>query len=466
MGNTQAKLSAPPEQAKRDAQYNSLKRPRSPLALDASNKRHIIAFEADVISQTEDVPTSLSDSNKPQEELRDSLDDDEQFLELPHIFDLVSVVAKKYNLDDELLHKNYRGQDAISFLQNRTGKWHIQMSRVRSFRPVTAVIKSVHIGDGKKHKQETFVFGRKSEDDSHWLTVSFRHDTQLPHIVLRISIPSTGDPQGKREYIFVNIFATNLRRGKNAPIQMMTGNSVAIGHKLTKKVVDAQPRLLDKVKEGLVTLTSLKLNRIDNDMTDVDGRSNRPVIVGNIPRAELDRMAAEVHDGKPDQPAHEKLLGIIHGDMIREKLILYSEYDDKVEDTTRGYAREANLCRLFSLAMVLCNELGNFWAYRLQFPEISWTDATFPFKELQPPRWTVRKWFARAGKAGDGQVAVAASPAQWQPINRPKVLPGTEEESFLRGLDSVEDDPSSMRALVCKDFTRDSAGQTFNPRSK
>lgn len=165
----------------------------------------------------------------------------------------------------------------------------------------------------------------------------------------------------------------------------------------------------------------------------------------------------------PDQPAHEKLLGLIHGDMIREKLILYSEYDDK--DATRGYAREANLCKLFALAMVLCNELGNFWAYRLQFPEISWTDPKFPFKELLPPRWTVREWFARTGKGSDEQAAVAASPAKWQAINRPEALPGTEEESFLRGLDSAENDPNSMRALVCKDFTCDSAQQTFIARS-
>ena len=463
MGNTEAKLSAFPEQTKHAASYNTLKRPTSPPALDTPNKRRAIVLEVNDADYTDDIPTSFYHSNMPCEGLRDSLDDDEQFLELPELFDLVGAVAKNHGLDDELLHKNYRGKDALSHLQNRTGKWTIQMSRVRSFRPVTVVAKSVHVGDGKKHKQETFVLGRKIEGDSEWLTVSFRLDTQLPHLVLRSSIPSTGDANGKREYVFVNIFATNLRRGKKIPINMMTGKSVAIGQRLMKQLVDAQTRLLEKLEDGLVTMTSIKLNRVDKGLTDVDGRSNRPVIIGNIPHTELDRMAAEVHDGKPDQPAHEKLLGLIHGDMIREKLILYSEYDGK--DDARGYAREAVLCRLFTLAMVLCNELGNFWAYRLQFPDISWTDANFPFKELSPPRWTVRKWFARAGKAGDGQAAVAASPAQWQAINRPKVLPGTEEESFLRGLDSVEDDSSSMRALVCKDFTCDSAGQTFIPRS-
>lgn len=45
--------------------------------------------------------------------------------------------------------------------------------------------------------------------------------------------------------------------------------------------------------------------------------------------------------------------------------MLYSEYDDKV--ATLEYAREAVLCRLFTLAMTLCNGWGNFWAYRLHF---------------------------------------------------------------------------------------------------
>lgn len=214
MGNTEAKLSVFPEQTRHVASYNTLKRPESPHALDTSNKRRAIVLEANDADHTNDIPTSLPHSNMPCDELRDSLDDDEQFLELPELFDLVGAVAKNHGLDDELLHRNYRGQDALSCLQNRSGKWNIQMSRVRSFRPVTVVAKSVHLGDGKKHKQETFVLGRKNEGDSEWLTVSFRLDTQLPHLVLRISLPSTGDAQDKREYAFVNIFATNLRQGK------------------------------------------------------------------------------------------------------------------------------------------------------------------------------------------------------------------------------------------------------------
>jgi hypothetical protein len=46
----------------------------------------------------------------------------------------------------------------------------------------------------------------------------------------------------------------------------------------------------------------------------------------------------------------------------------------------------------------------------------------------------------------------AALPAQWEGISRPKALPGVEEEFFLRGLDAVQDDPTSKRAFVRKDF--------------
>lgn len=157
---------------------------------------------------------------------------------------------------------------------------------------------------------------------------------------------------------------------------------------------------------------------------------------------------AEVANGKADQPAHEKLLGLIHGDKISDGLDLYAEYDG--DNTGINHAREANFCSVFRHAMTICNELGNFWAYRLQFPDISWTDNVFPFGKLQPPRWTIRKWFARADKGNNDQTAVAALPAEWVAIDRPKVLPGAEEESFLRGLDSVEDDPRSRRVLVRK----------------
>ena len=248
---------------------------------------------------------------------------------------------------------------------------------------------------------------------------------------------------------------------------MKTGKGIVLGNTRIKHLKSARPILARNLEEGLATETSLEFNLVDKGHTDVEGRLTRPVIVGNISSTELDRMAAEVVGLKTDQPAHEKLLGLIHGGSIRQGLVLYSGYDCKfaTREYAREHAREVNLCKIFSLAMILCNELGNFWAYRLQFPDISWTDANFPFKDLLPPRWTVRKWLARADEAANGQAAVAASPAQWQAINRPRVLPGAEEELFLRGLDAVEDDPSSMRMFVRKDFNHDSAGQTFIPRS-
>ena len=188
---------------------------------------------------------------------------------------------------------------------------------------------------------------------------------------------------------------------------MKTGKGIVLGNTRIKHLKSARPILARNLEEGLATETSLEFNLVDKGHTDVEGRLTRPVIVGNISSTELDRMAAEVVV-KTDQPAHEKLLGLIHGDGIRQGLVLYTEYDCKDATCTREYAREANLCKIFSLAMILCNELGNFWAYRLQFPDISWTDANFPFKDLLPPRWTVRKWLARADEAANGQAAVAS----------------------------------------------------------
>ena len=447
MGNTQAKLSAGLEQTKRNAKCNTLKRKASPTPLHQSIKRRAIVLDGD------HTPDDLSDfprDEKPCEALREILDEDEKFLELPQLFDRVGVVARKYGMDDGLLHRDYRGQDIISSIESRSGKWTISMSKVRDFRPVTAIASSVDVGTGKEHKQETFVLGREHEGDAQWLNVSFQLDTQIPHVVLRISAPSMKDSHGRYEPAYVYIFATNLARAPNLPLQIRTGKGVNISKQRAQCLADIRPRLLKKIDDGLLTETSLQLSRVDKGATDIEGRLSRPVVVSNISSAELDRMATEVADGKKDQPAHEQLLGLIHSNKIRHNLDLYSEYDG--DNIGCEYAREANFRKLFRLVMFVCNELGNFWAYRLQFPEISWTDKNFPFEKLQPPRWTVRKWFARADKARDGHVVVAASPAQWQAISRPKALPGAEEESFMRGLDALEDDPTSMRAFVRKDF--------------
>jgi hypothetical protein len=450
MGNTQAKLSALPEQAKRDANHNSLKRSASPASLDACVKRRAFALDDEVTDHTTDGLSHFSKDKKPCEALRDSLDEDEKFLELPQLFDLVSVVAEKHGMDDGLLHRNYRGQDLLTALESKSGQWTILMSKVRTFRPVTAIANSVDIGTGKQHKQEIFVMGRENEEDAQWLNVSYHLDTQVPHVVLRISAPSMRDSHGKYEPAYVYIFATNLAQAPSLPLRTRTGKRVSFSKRRAKRLTDVRPRLLKKSEEGLLTETSLQLNRVDKGATDVDGRLSRPIIVSSFSPAQLDRMTAEIAEGNPDQPAHERLLGLIHGDKIRDGLDLYTEYEG--ENVGREHAREVNFCKMFRLAMIICNELGNFWAYRLQFPDISWTDKNFPFDKLQPPRWTVRKWFARGDKSSDGQAVVAATPAQWQAINRPKVLPGDEEESFLSGLDAAADDSTSMRLFVRKDF--------------
>jgi hypothetical protein len=71
---------------------------------------------------------------------------------------------------------------------------------------------------------------------------------------------------------------------------------------------------------------------------------------------------------------------------------------------------------------------------RRQFPDISWKDATSPFSEPSPPRWTIKSWFKRSVSAVAGQTAAPPRAAEWEPINRPQVFPGDEERAFVRGL--------------------------------
>jgi hypothetical protein len=114
MGITQAKLAPIVRQAEHGAPKDTLKRAASLPLPDASIKRRANALEPeDTTDQTHDELSSSSKDNKSCETMRDSLDEDEKFLELPHLFDLVGIVAQKYGMDDELLHRNYRGQDMI-----------------------------------------------------------------------------------------------------------------------------------------------------------------------------------------------------------------------------------------------------------------------------------------------------------------------------------------------------------------
>jgi hypothetical protein len=133
-------------------------------------------------------------------------------------------------------------------------------------------------------------------------------------------------------------------------------------------------------------------------------------------------------EDKPATP-QEKLIGLIRADKIRE-LSFYTEYDSG--NQAAETPREQAFCEYFRSTMVLCNQLGHFWAYRCQFPAISWKDAAFPFSKLLPPRWTITKWFPRSEEAGAGETAAPARAAQWEPINRPRVFPGGEEAA-VRG---------------------------------
>jgi len=243
MGNTQAKLAPTLEDAERGTRGNTLKRAAIPDPLDAPNKRRGHAIEFSDTGHLNEIMPHLSERSKPHETLRNSLDRDEQFLELPHLFDLVGAVAKRMSVDDKFLHKNYRGQDAPSCLPNKKGRWTRPVSKARSFRPVTAVARTDYIGRNNNRKQELLVWGRENETTPQWLAVSYHLDTQLPHLILRVSTPSTADAQFKREDVFVNIFATNLVRGstKSTPITMLTGKNITIARKETELLASTRP---------------------------------------------------------------------------------------------------------------------------------------------------------------------------------------------------------------------------------
>lgn len=107
MGNTQAKLSAGLEQTKRNAKCNTPKRKASPTPLHQSIKRRAIILDG---GHTPDDLSDFPRDEKPCEALREILDEDEKFLELPQLFDRVGVVARKYGMDDGLLHRTIEGR--------------------------------------------------------------------------------------------------------------------------------------------------------------------------------------------------------------------------------------------------------------------------------------------------------------------------------------------------------------------
>jgi hypothetical protein len=231
MGNTQAKLSAAPGPTRCHTNGNTRKRQASPSPLDTSNKRRTIALKAQDSDYTrENLPESPT-TNKPCGPLRDNLDADEQFLELPQLFDLVAVVAKKYKVDDELLHRSYRGQDVLYSLELKPARRKISLSQFKTFRPVTAVINSVAISGGEQGQHEMFVLGCEQEGSTQWLNISYNLDTQVPHIVLRIAAPSMKNSNGKYEPVYVYIFGTNLAQTPYMPIRIRTGKDVNISRK-------------------------------------------------------------------------------------------------------------------------------------------------------------------------------------------------------------------------------------------
>jgi hypothetical protein len=255
----------------------------------------------------------------------------------------------------------------------------------------------------------------------------------MPEIVLRISHPTPEDAQEDPEMTFVHIFATNLTRTEKAPMTLQTGKSVTFSEAMQKQVAQERPQFFEKAQKNLITATHIILSHESKGEKDVDGRSSRPLVITGATsgRWSLDNMRRHALSGKDGQTPQERFLGHLHKEGIRQ-LSLFTEYES--ENGQAEYPREAAFCGYFKLIMVLCEQPGNFWAYRRQFPDISRKDATFPLSELSPPRWTIKSWLKRSVSTAAGQTAAPPRAAEWEPINRPKVFPGDEEEAFLRGL--------------------------------
>lgn len=100
MGNTQAKLAPIIGQGESGAKLSTLKRQASPSPPESPYKRRALTLKVDDSGHAKDELSGLSEENTPSEVLRDVLDQDEHFLELPQLFDLVGVVAKKFRMDD------------------------------------------------------------------------------------------------------------------------------------------------------------------------------------------------------------------------------------------------------------------------------------------------------------------------------------------------------------------------------
>lgn len=391
----------------------SRKRKASSAHSDASQLTRIKAIK---LEDTSDSFTSRSSSpeteilggDQPGESnwflggLRNRPDDDERFLEQPELYDLVNAVAKRSGLNAGIIHEHYRGQDQLSYCKSLSGISMIDVPARVAFRPAVAIARGVRIGLGMNM---TFAWGQENEHHANWLQVSFHSDTQIPKIMLRVCPPSIQDAKDDPEPTFVHIFATDLSRGVKDTIRLDTGKKVDLGKSQRKAI---RPWLLDRVRRGLTTATHFCLSRVDRER-DADARKSKPVIHGKATQSELDIMAKEAIDGRKDQPLHEQFLGFIHGNRIRE-LTLITGYDS--ENQSAEYPREATFCRYFGVIMALCNELGNLWAYRQQFPSISWKDAAFPFSTLLPPRWTITKWFPRSATTSGAQTNMPALAAE------------------------------------------------------
>jgi hypothetical protein len=378
------------------------------------------------------------ENNGPRNELRSKLDDDEKFLESPELYQQVVDVAKRYKLSDRLVHEDYRGQDRLTHYKSMSGTSTIDVPSRMDFRP-TVAIGRLEAGSGGGNGQNVWGLDHQHEHTD-WLHISFLPDSQMPQIILRIRHATTEDA----EETFVHIFATNLTRCSYDAIKFETGEDVSF--KLSPKEVQRErPWLAESVEEGMVTAMHIKLCRFSKGETDGEGRRlSKVVFSGKGNAQDLKRM-----EDKPATP-QEKLIGLIRADKIRE-LSFYTEYDSG--NQAAETPREQAFCEYFRSTMVLCNQLGHFWAYRCQFPAISWKDAA-----SRSPSSCHLRGPSRNGSRDRRRQVLGRQPRQREQLSG---SPSTGRESslevrrrrFVAGLDAVEED-GEMRTFVRKDSTK------------
>lgn len=144
-----------------------------------------------------------------------------------------------------------------------------------------------------------------------------------------------------------------------------------------------------------------------------------------VTKEELDDMAEKAINTFEDLTEDRLFLGLLHARRIDNLSLLFRYSGDETQTEDYDWWRFAIY---FELAMTLSAELGNLWFFRLQI-EVDWQDKSFPFKDMEPPRWMVTEWRDSDEQRAEGD---AQDPAAWASIDVPPVYPGVEEHLFIQ----------------------------------